>query len=374
MTGDRGPRPPLGRLILLLPGGAALIAGIAGGLALLGVRPAPGHLADRHGWLMTLGFLGTLIALERAVALRRWWAFAAPAAMGAGALLLLVGSGPALILSAAGAATMTVVLLALWGRTRDDAVLVQVLGAAFATAAALLGARGLPLSRVSLLLAGFLVATIAAERLELAHIGLPRGAGSVVLSLTGALGIGAIAALLWPDAGYALAGLATLALAAWLVRHDVARRTVRLTGQARFAAACMLAGFVWLAVAGVIWLLGAPSGAAYDAATHAVFAGFAISMVLAHASIILPAVLRRPLPYSPAMWVPALALHAGLVVRVWLGDGLGLPGTQVAGSTVMAAALLAFVGTALEVAVRDGRTTSAPTRPLSPAPDDPKAG
>jgi hypothetical protein len=72
--------------------------------------------------------------------------------------------------------------------------------------------------------------------------------------------------------------------------------------------------------------------------------------------------------------VPALALHAGLVVRVWLGDGLGLPGTQVAGSTVMAAALLAFVGTALEVAVRDGRTTSAPTRPLSPAPDDPKAG
>ncbi|MGO1833299.1 MAG: hypothetical protein ACTH0C_01380, partial [Actinomycetaceae bacterium] len=100
MTGERAPRPPLGRLILLVPGGAALIAGIAGGLAILGVLPTPGHLADRHGWLMTLGFLGTLIALERAVALRRWWAFAAPAAMGAGAILLLVGSGPAHVLSA----------------------------------------------------------------------------------------------------------------------------------------------------------------------------------------------------------------------------------------------------------------------------------
>src|SRR5699024_10789747 len=92
----RGTRPPSGRMIFLVPGGAALIAGILGGLSLLGVLPAPGHLADRHGWLMTIGFLGTLIALERAVALRRSWGFLAPAATGAGAVLLLIGSGAAL--------------------------------------------------------------------------------------------------------------------------------------------------------------------------------------------------------------------------------------------------------------------------------------
>ena len=35
---------------------------------------------------LVLGFVGTVIALERAVALRRWWAYLAPAALGGGLL------------------------------------------------------------------------------------------------------------------------------------------------------------------------------------------------------------------------------------------------------------------------------------------------
>ena len=50
-----------------------------------------------------------------------------------------------------------------------------------------------------------------------------------------------------------------------LTRHDVARRTVRATGLARFAALAMLAGYAWLALAGAVWLVGPPDGAAYDA-------------------------------------------------------------------------------------------------------------
>jgi len=38
-------------------------------------------------------------------------------------------------------------------------------------------------------------------------------------------------------------------------------------------------------------------GGGYDAVVHAIFLGFVISMVMAHAPVILPAVLRRPLPY-----------------------------------------------------------------------------
>ena len=41
-------------------------------------------------------------------------------------------------------------------------------------------------------------------------------------------------------------------------------------------------------------------GPAYDAVVHAVFLGFTLSMIMAHAPVILPAVLRRPLPYRPA--------------------------------------------------------------------------
>jgi hypothetical protein len=42
-------------------------------------------------------------------------------------------------------------------------------------------------------------------------------------------------------------------------------------------------------------------GARCDAVIHAAFLGFAMSMVMAHAPVIPPAVLRRPLPYHAAL-------------------------------------------------------------------------
>ncbi|MGJ3560863.1 hypothetical protein ACR6C2_30315 [Streptomyces sp. INA 01156] len=61
--------------MLLLPAGLALLAGLDAALLLLGL-PAPvtaDRLPEVHGVLMVLGFVGTLIALERAVALGRPW-------------------------------------------------------------------------------------------------------------------------------------------------------------------------------------------------------------------------------------------------------------------------------------------------------------
>src|SRR5699024_5149696 len=89
----RGPAP-----LLLLPGGLALLVGMDAGLTLAGV-PAPiasPRLADLHGTLMVLGFLGTVISLERATALRAGWGFLAPALTGAGALALVLLPTPLL--------------------------------------------------------------------------------------------------------------------------------------------------------------------------------------------------------------------------------------------------------------------------------------
>ena len=72
----------------------------------------------------------------------------------------------------------------------------------------------------------------------------------------------------------------------------------------------MLAGYGWLVVASGVWLTGSggadgvPVGSGYDAVIHAVFLGFTMSMIMAHAPVILPAVLRRPLPYHPVLIVP----------------------------------------------------------------------
>ena len=65
------PLPPLARLPLLALGVIALVVGVLAGLARLGVAvPAPmAAQAGVHGALMIAAFLGTVIGLERAVAL-----------------------------------------------------------------------------------------------------------------------------------------------------------------------------------------------------------------------------------------------------------------------------------------------------------------
>jgi hypothetical protein len=57
---------------------------------------APGLELTDHAALLVSGFLGTLIGLERAVALRIAWTFLAPALSGLGGLSLLSGGSRAL--------------------------------------------------------------------------------------------------------------------------------------------------------------------------------------------------------------------------------------------------------------------------------------
>jgi hypothetical protein len=201
------------------------------------------------------------------------------------------------------------------------------------------------------------VLTIGGERLELARIAMRPDAGNTLVLLAGGLAASTVASLLWPRIGYALFGLALLTLVGWLARHDVARHTVRATGAPRFMAGCLLAGYFWLAVAGATWLLAGPvaSGPGYDAAVHAVFIGFVLSMIMAHAPVIVPAVLGRPLPYHPVLIGPAALLHLSLVVRLWLGDALGIAAAWRVGGILNVASVTLFVVLAAGLAATAGR-------------------
>lgn len=181
--------------LLLLPGGLALLTGMDAGLTLAGV-PAPlgsARLAELHGPLMVLGFLGTVIALERATALRAAWGYLAPGLCAAGALALLLLPMPLLgrLLLAQGVLTLVLVYTALWRRNQDVTVAVEGLGAVLALAAALLLTR-MEVAAVLPLLVGFVVLTIAAERVELARLAMPTGAGDRVAVLAGAVALGAV--------------------------------------------------------------------------------------------------------------------------------------------------------------------------------------
>ena len=350
-------RGPSWRLGWMLPAGLALMAGLDAALLLLGL-PAPittDRLPVVHGMLLVLGFVGTLIALERATALARWYGFLAPAVLGLGAIALVADPIPLLVgkmLLVVGTAAFTLVYIPLWRRQHDEAVLTELLAAGLACGGAIRWAGGADFDEVLPWLIGFVVLTIAAERVELARITLGAQAGTRVLMHAASLVAALLIGVAWPSVGAVLLGAGLLALTLWLVQHDVARRTIRTRGATRFMAAAILCGYVWLAIAAVVLLLGGtPQGAAYDAVAHAVFLGYTISMIMAHATTILPAVLRIDLPYRSAFWVPLGLLQLSLVVRLGLGDALGWGPAWQLGGVLGVLALLVFVATALTSAV-----------------------
>jgi hypothetical protein len=312
------------RLVPLAVAALAMAVGLWTGLARLGV-PVPGGppaLAAWHGPFMIAGFLGTVISLERAVALGRWWGYLAPALSALGALALTAdaprSAALAFLLASAvlflASLVMTVRQFALF------AVMLTVAAAAWGLGTVLwLAGSSLPVAVGWWL--DFLILTIMAERLELSRMLNPPPvsqlvfAGAVALVIVGTIR-GELAEAAAPFTG---AGL--LACAAWLLHHDIARRTIRQTGQPRFSAASILIGHLWLGAAGLLLLIAPPATAAfsYDAAVHALAIGSVLSMVFGHAPIILPAVTGWRVKYHPAAYGALALLHASLLLRI-LGD------------------------------------------------------
>ncbi len=358
--------PALGRVPLLALAAVTLFAGLWGGLLLLGLDlpVADASAATLHGPLMVFGFLGTLVALERAVALGRGWAYAGPVATGVGALVALAspaGSlGPALI--AFGGAVLLAGYVAIDRIQRSVHNAVMALGAVVLVTAAVAWLAGATIPDVTYAMAGFLVLTIVGERIELSRaVTPPRWASRALLAAIGALVVGIALSLSWPEVGVRLAGAALLAQALWLARFDVARRTVRMTGLTRYMAAALIAGYFWLAVAGIVWLVaGDATGLTYDAALHSVFIGFVISMVFAHAPVIFPGVLRIRVPYEPRYYAHLGLLHASLALRVFAGDLAGDAVLWKWGGVFNEVAIVLFIASTATAAIGAQRNSPGP--------------
>lgn len=382
-------RSPRGRLTLLVLAAVSVVAGLDAALLRLGAA-APVRsesLASSHGVLMVFGFLGTAIALERAVALqagprRARWAYVAPAACGVGALALLaqaaglpVPAGRALAGAAwlVAMAVFAAIYLAVWRRQQSFAVLVQLLGALAGLGGVALWVRGLEAAEIVPWWAALLVLTIIGERLELARIAFMAAATEPrILAESCLVVVALVAVLVDPAWGYPLLGLALGALAVDVAVHDVAWRTVRVPGLTRLMAACMLAGYAWAVVAALVWIVGGPalSGYRYDTVVHALTIGFVLSMVVAHAPVIVPAIARRPLPYHPAMWAVAALLHAGLLVRVLAASRSADDAWRFGGALSVAALLAFLVTTVTLVATARPAAHAAPGTAPRPAPTE----
>ncbi len=328
----------------------ALLAALWGGLLRLGwdwpiMRPT---LPVAHGPLMISGFLGTLIGLERAVALGQRWTYAGPLLSGLGALALVVGlpgvAGP--MLMAMGSLALVVVFAAIVRRQPGLSEIIMGIGALAWLVGNGLWLSGWPIFRVVGWWTGFLVLTIAGERLELSRfVPLSRRNRMAFLAAIALFVAGLLLSEAAFDMGARLSGLGLLVLAFWLLRYDIARRALQRAGLTRFVAVSLLSGYLWLGVAGLLGLRfgGLAAGLHYDAWLHAIFLGFVFAMIFGHAPIIFPAVLGVPVPFRPAFYSHLALLHLSLALRV-VGDMTAWwPGRQWGGLLNVVAVLL-FLG------------------------------
>lgn len=317
------------RLLLFLLVVFSLLAAMWAGFLRLG-WPLPvlqPLLPTLHGPLMVSGFLGTLISLERAVALDKKVFYLAPALAGLGSAWLIIGLPlvPGQLFIFLGSVGLTAVSLTIIRRHKASYTIIMGAGSVCWLAGNGLWLAGWPIYRFVLYWVGFVILTIVGERLELNRV-LRLRQFSLGWFLTAVIifSSGLVVSLFWLDIGARMTAVGIILLALWLFRYDLARRNVRKSGLTRFIAVNLLASYGWLLLGGTVGLAWGQltAGPHYDLWLHALFLGFTFGMIFAHALIILPAITGIPVNYHPVFYLPVILLQFSLIVRV-VGDLTG---------------------------------------------------
>ncbi len=306
---------------MLLTVAVALLGGLGSGLARLGwqMDSMSQNWILVHGPLMISGFLGTLLCLERAVALasRYRWSLIVPAVNALGAVLLLA-MRDALIAKLV--LTMgSVGLLFLFGLmlrlhpSRD--VVIMALGTACWVIGNALWTSGHPVYQVVHLWTAFLILTIVGERLELSRVRRLTRTSENLLTLAVAIYLGGVVCTIFDlNIGVRMLGIGAMLMAGWRLRYDIARRTIQQSGLTRYIAAACGLGFGGLLA---MWHGAIYAGSDYATVLHAFLLGFVFSMIFGHAPIIIPALTGLQLKYTPLFYGHLILLHLTLIYRMY---------------------------------------------------------
>ncbi|MFN3528885.1 MAG: hypothetical protein ACK417_03060 [Bacteroidia bacterium] len=355
---------PIWLLPLLL---LALIAGMSGGWARMGhASELLPQGAAWHAILMIGGFLGSLITLERAMAMpnRAWLLMPALNALSV-PVLLWIDVRMALGMQLLSSTALFALLLWHTRRHNNTPILVMSIGALCWMAGSVVMLLSLFTVMAVPWWIGFLTFTIVGERLDLSKfLPTPRWAIKALYLLVSLL----LLSLLIPfhSSGFSLSGWAQLGIAVWLLYFDMARIIIKKQDRFKYIGTGLRVGYFWLLVHGLSQLLASAQPYYYDLYLHTFFLGFVFSMIWAHAPIILPLLLKlQSSPYHPWLWVVWAIFQLSLVgrlvatimlepeARLWLG--------MVNGWSILAM----FGSMALITLWREKRISTAPLQHLS---------
>jgi len=265
--------------------------------------------------------------------------------LGAGGIMVAAGISLGYLLWILGAAAFMVLhlfLLLKFGHGYHHILMVA------ASLLLLLGNIGLymgqPLYRLVEAWTGFLVLFVMGERVEMARIAgfrFPASLGviaSVLLFMASAiLGSGPISTN--------LAALAMIMLPISVMRYDVGLRFMDGRGFQRFLSIGLAMAYTWLIIGGFLWLLMGYR----DLSLHTVFIGFTGTMILTHAPVIIPAIIRTRHFYSGTLYAPLMLLQASTIIRA--ASGMIAGGLLPISGILTILAVTAYIGLVISMMV-----------------------
>lgn len=294
-----------------------LIIGMLSGLGRLGWNVPLPEAYVHHGAIMVGGFLGSLIALEKVIPLKKQWLFAGPLLSAASIVVFLVGEFQLAVMLLIAASLLLQIVYAVYLRKQYSLyLLLAMVGAMcwFVGNVLLLWKHFYPVAFPWWM--GFLLFTIVSERLELTKF-LPVSdkKKNALVALLGLFVLGIV--LPFHGTGTYMAGLSLVFISLWLMQNDVVRLTIKKNGLVRFTGVALLCGYVALLLEGVFLIALKDIAMGYDIVVHTFFLGFVFAMIFAHGPIILPGVLGLTVkPYHPLFYVPLGILYISLAMRI----------------------------------------------------------
>ncbi len=313
------------RLPFMLLAMVGLLLGLLTGLQRMGWNLPFTMAAASHGAIMTGGFIGTLITLEKIIPLKKKVLYVLPVLSGI-SVVLFFAQQPVIAKVCLVTASVGLSLVFLGYLLREKSLIYALMMA---------GALCWFVGNVLLLINGFypvslpwwmafVLLVITSERLELMKfLPVSRNQKSVFVVM---LALFIVACLLsFHGIGSYVAAVSLAGVSVWLMRFDVVRINLKKNGLTRYTGVALLAGYCSLLLTGICIPLLAAKPLGYDVLVHIFFIGFVFSMIFAHGPIILPGVLGISLkPYHPVLYVWLTILHLSWVLRAAFDLGLDL--------------------------------------------------
>jgi hypothetical protein len=300
-----------------------LIAGIWAGLIRMGWDLPLTPMAVHHGAIMVGGFLCSLIALEKAIPLKRRLPLLVPVISALSLLMAVPGYYQlGLYFLVAGSVGLFFIhAYYLYLHPRDLSIMLMLVGAGCLIVgnAMLIKTQFYPASFPWWM--GFLLLTITAERIELSKfLPVSVNAKNLLVSFLGLFLLGLL--IPFHGTGKYFSAVAMMGIAVWMLNHDVMRIGIKKHGLTRFSSIALLIANGWLIVNGILLMSMPDTAYSYDILVHSFFIGYTFAMIFAHGPIILPGVLGiTAKPFHPVLYVWLFLVQGSLLFRL-LADSL----------------------------------------------------